>query len=70
MIIGPMGPDVDKHPMQVPQLRALQAGPESWLKRTDAQRLEFRISGQTTDLTFVPFNKLSGERYSVYWTIT
>jgi uncharacterized protein len=70
MIIGPMGPDVDKHPMQVPQLRALQAGPESWLKRTDAQGLEFGTNGQTTDLTFVPFNKLSGERYSVYWTIT
>jgi uncharacterized protein len=70
MIIGPMGPDVDKHPMQVPQLRALQAGPESWLKRTDAQGLEFGTNGQPTDLTFVPFNKLSGERYSVYWTIT
>jgi DUF1680 family protein len=70
MIIGPMGPEVDKHPMQVPQLRASKAGPESLLKRTASQELEFRTNGQATDLTFVPFNKLSVERYSVYWTIT
>jgi len=69
MIIGPMGPEVDKHPMKVPQLRASQADPDAWLKRTDGQELEFRTSGQATDITFVPFNRLSGERYSVYWTV-
>jgi uncharacterized protein len=70
MIIGPMGPEVEKHPMQVPQLRASSPDPESWLKQTEGQGLEFRTSGQSTDITFVPFNRLSGERYSVYWTVT
>jgi DUF1680 family protein len=70
IIIGPMGPEVDKYPMQVPQLRASNADPDAWLKRTDGQGLEFRTSGQPADITFVPFNRLSGERYSVYWTVT
>jgi uncharacterized protein len=70
MIIGPMGPEVDKHPMQVPQLRASNADPDSWLRRTNDQELEFRTSGQPRDITFLPFNRLSGERYSIYWTVT
>ncbi|MFL6350426.1 MAG: glycoside hydrolase family 127 protein [Bryobacteraceae bacterium] len=70
MIIGPMGPDVDKHPMKVPQLHASKAKGDAWLKHTDGQGIEFRTSGQATDITFVPFNRLSGERYSVYWTVT
>ena len=69
IIIGPMGPDVAKHPMQVPELHASKAGPDSWLNRTDGQSLEFRTSGQTSDITLVPFNRLKGERYSIYWTV-
>jgi uncharacterized protein len=70
MIIGPMGPEVEKHPMRVPQFRVSNQDPDAWLKRTDGQGLEFRTSGQAADITFVPFNRLSGERYSVYWTVT
>jgi hypothetical protein len=69
MIIGPMGPDVEKHRMQVPQLRASKTGPDSWLKRADGEAVEFRTSGQPRDITFVPFHRLNGERYSIYWTV-
>jgi uncharacterized protein len=69
MIIGPMGPDVEKHPMPVPQLRASKSGPDSLLKRADGETLEFRTSGQQSDVTFVPFNRVKGERYSIYWTV-
>jgi uncharacterized protein len=69
MIIGPMGPDVEKHPTQVPQLRASKTGPDSWLKRADGEALEFRTNGQKRDITFVPFDRVNGERYSIYWTV-
>ncbi|MGI8961189.1 MAG: beta-L-arabinofuranosidase domain-containing protein [Bryobacteraceae bacterium] len=69
MMIGPMGPDVEKHPLQVPQLRASKEHPDSWLKRTDGQGLDFRTNGQATDIAFVPFNGLTRERYSVYWSV-
>ena len=69
LIIGPMGPEVQKHPMQVPQLHAAKGAPDSWLKRASEESLEFRTSGQQPEIAFVPFNRVKGERYSVYWTV-
>jgi uncharacterized protein len=69
MIFGPMGPDVAKHPMPVPALKAEGSGPDSWLKRTDDD-IQFQTNGQATDITFVPFNRLREGRYSIYWTVS
>ena len=68
--IGEMGPDESKHPMDVPTMHASGASLEAWLKPVQDQALAFRTVGQVRDLTFVPFDRLFGERYSVYWTVT
>ena len=31
--------------------------------------LEFRTTGQATDVTFVPLYTLFDERYAVYWNV-
>ena len=68
--VGPLGPDVRRHPMDVPKLRASAADLEEWLKPVPGEPLVFRTIGQEKDITLIPFNRLFGERYSVYWTIT
>ncbi len=68
--IGEMGPEVSKHPIDVPEIHASGATLETWLKPVQDQALAFHTVGQGRDLTFVPFDRLFGERYSVYWTVT
>src|SRR6185437_6440557 len=55
MIVGPMGPDLKKHPMAVPQFRASGPTPDSWIKPLPGQTLTFRTTGQQTDVTLVAF---------------
>jgi len=69
MIVGPMGPDLKKHPMAVPQFRASGPTPDSWIKPVPGQTLTFRTTGQQTDVTLVAFNQVPEERYSIYWTV-
>jgi hypothetical protein len=68
MIINHAGPDVAHHPMEVPEFRA-SSGPDSWLEQIAGESLAFRTKGQQRDVTFVPFNRVSKERYSIYWTV-
>jgi uncharacterized protein len=70
MIVGPMGPDLKKHPFTVPQFRASSHNLDSWLKPVPGESLTFRTTGQQTDVTLVPLNRVPEERYSVYWTVT
>ncbi len=69
-VIGPMGPDLRKHPMETPTLRAVGPNVDSWLQPVADQPLTFRTTGQNENLTFVPFDRLFDERYSVYWIVT
>jgi hypothetical protein len=41
----------------------------SWIQPMPGKPLEFRTRGQTTDVSFVPFNKLFAERYGIYWHV-
>ncbi len=68
--VGEMGPEVSKHPIDVPALNTSGAGLKAWLKPAPNQALAFETAGQERNLTFVPFDRLFGERYSVYWTVT
>lgn len=69
MIIGSEGPELKEHPIQVPALRASGADPGSWIKPAD-KPLTFRTTGQERDITFSPFDRTFGTRYSVYWTVS
>ena len=43
---------------------------DSWIKPVEGQPLTFRTVGQAKDYTFIPFNKVTGQRYGVYWIVT
>jgi DUF1680 family protein len=70
MIIGPEGPDVDHHPLDVPVLRAAGGRLDSWIKPITGQPLQFQTVGQQKDVMFVPFTRISDGRYSIYWTVS
>jgi hypothetical protein len=69
MIVGPLGPDIKKHPQTVPAFRASSQNPDSWIKPVLGESLTFRTTGQEKDVTLVPFNRVPEERYSIYWTV-
>ncbi len=69
MITGPEGPAMREHPISVPTFRAAGGGPDSWIKPT-GKPLTFRTTGQERDITFAPFDRTFGTRYSIYWNVT
>ena len=69
MTVNHEGPDVAHHPMNVPTFRAASGGPNSWLQPVSGETLTFQTKGQQRDVTFAPFNRVSEERYSIYWTV-
>jgi uncharacterized protein len=69
MIVGPLGPSIRKHPMDVPALRASGTDVNAWIQPVAGEALTFRTRGQAKDVTLVPFYRLFGERYSVYWSV-
>jgi uncharacterized protein len=70
LIVGPEGPFLRRHPMEVPKFRAASAEPDSWIKPVPNQSLTFRTTGQEKDVTLIPFHQTFGERYSIYWTVS
>jgi hypothetical protein len=69
MIIGPKGPSIRRHPIDVPAFRASNADLAAWIRPVAGEPLTFRTTGQAKDVTLVPFHRLFGERYSVYWSV-
>jgi DUF1680 family protein len=71
VVIGPMGPDVQKLALEVPPLRGAQRPGEVPLQAASEGGSAFIASTQDgKQITFVPFDQLFGERYSVYWTVS
>jgi hypothetical protein len=68
MIEGDEGPNVKDFRMTVPTFRAAGDGPEAWIKPGE-KPLTFRTTGQARDVSFEPFYRIFGKRYSVYWTV-
>ena len=68
-IFGPYGPEGD--PVAVPKLVVKDADPSTWIKPVPGKPLTFRTEnvGVPTDITLVPFYKLFGQRYTVYWDL-
>jgi uncharacterized protein len=67
-VIGPEGPEVNKHSIVTPALRASNQNLE-WLRSVPGE-LAFQAAGQEQPVTFAPFDSLFDERYSVYWQVT
>jgi hypothetical protein len=69
-IFGPYGPEGD--PIAVPKLAVKDADPSTWIKPVAGKPLTFRTEGVgvPADVTLVPFYKLFGQRYTVYWDFT
>lgn len=69
MIIGPEGPDVRHYPADVPEFRVVGGDLDSWIKPVSGQALTFQTVGTEKEVTLVPFIHITGERYSIYWTV-
>jgi len=69
-VFGSYGPSGD--PVAVPKLAVKSADPSTWIKPVPGKPLTFRTEnvGVPTDITLVPFYKLFGQRYTVYWDFT
>jgi len=63
-------PEYHSDPVAAPAFVARGDGPDDWIARQATSRLEFRSTGQTHDVTLVPFHSLFDERYAVYWRVT
>ena len=70
MIVGPMGPELKEHPADVPVLRASAKSLDAWIRPADGELPAFRTTGQKQDVTLTPFNRIFGQRYSVYWNVS
>jgi DUF1680 family protein len=69
-VYGKYGPEGD--PVAVPKFDVGNAAPlEAWIKPVAGNPLTFRTvkAGKPDDVTLVPFYKLFGERYAIYWQV-
>jgi uncharacterized protein len=61
-------PEYKSEPVPAPTFAASGDDPASWIRPT-GRPLEFRTTGQATDVTLVPLCRLFDERYGVYWRV-
>jgi uncharacterized protein len=62
-------PEYKSKPVAAPALAARSDDPADWIKPVSGRPLEFRTTGQATDVTLVPLNRIFDERYAVYWKV-
>ena len=80
----PRVPESRYQPAPVPPLRVRSDDPAAWIERVaggagahgaaaaraaEPQPLAFRTTGQSPDVTLVPFHSILDERYAVYWKV-
>ena len=63
--------EINFPPLPAPVFTADVDDLDSWIKPVPGQGLTFRTvnAGDTTDVTLIPFHKLFGRRYGIYWRI-
>jgi len=59
----------DEQIATVPFLAVDSGAPVNWIQPVDNQPLTFRVAVQDREITLVPYHKLFGERYAVYWRV-
>jgi hypothetical protein len=62
-------PEYKDQPRPALTLRTQGAPQSAWIQRSSDRALQFRTSGQTQDITLVPFHTVFDERYAVYWRL-
>jgi uncharacterized protein len=62
-------PEYRSAPVPAPSFRASGGDPSAWIKPAPGSPLAFHTVGQQQDVALVPFYRLFGERYAVYWTV-
>jgi DUF1680 family protein len=70
LIVGPEGPDVRHHPMNVSPLHPGGKEPADWIRPVPGQKLAFRANSGGQEIPMVPYYQSPPERYSIYWTVT
>lgn len=58
-----------RNPATVPALIGDAAAPGGWIEPVKGKPLTFRTTGQDRNFTLVPYHRLFGERYVVYWRV-
>src|SRR6185437_12032920 len=53
MTVGPLGPSIRKHPLDVPAFQASGAGVNTWVQPVRSEALTFQTHGQAKDITLV-----------------
>jgi DUF1680 family protein len=56
-------------PIAAPGFRVTSDDPTTWIS-PGSNPLSFSTVGQARDVEFVPFHKLFGERYAIYWRVS
>ena len=56
-------------PSVLPEISSPSSAPHAWVEPAHDSPYTFRTVGQSASTTLVPFYKLSGERYTVYWKV-
>jgi DUF1680 family protein len=69
-LVGPLGPDLEHHPMTVPDFRAPAGDFTKCLQPAKGGRLAFETTGQSRTVALAPLNTVFDQRYSIYWRVS
>jgi hypothetical protein len=56
-------------PAPVPNINSKSKGPLGWVEPVANQPGSFRVTAGSGQVSLIPFYKLLGERYVVYWKV-
>jgi hypothetical protein len=69
-IVGPLGPDLEHHPLTVPGFRAPAGDLTKCVQPAKGNQLAFETTGQDRNVTLAPLNTVFDQRYSIYWRVS
>ncbi|MGA2182433.1 MAG: beta-L-arabinofuranosidase domain-containing protein [Bryobacteraceae bacterium] len=69
-ITGPLGPDLEHHPLNVPDFHAPAGDFTRCVQPAKGNQLAFETTGQNRNVTLAPLNKVFDQRYSIYWRVS
>jgi hypothetical protein len=64
-----MVPEYKEEPRPLAEVRAAGEDVGAWIHPSPGEPLTFRVMSQDAGVVLVPFYRLFGERYAVYWKV-